>query len=227
MNKMQDGTKRSRGRPREFDPDEVLDRALALFWRKGFSATSLDDLCEAMDLNRPSLYRAFGDKRALYRRALARFVGRMEAEVGVVFAADVDLATALLRFYEGGIELYLSADPAPGCFVVCTAPVEAIVHADVREDLEQVIATLDRLLEKRFAEAARVGRLASGLAPASAAKLAHAVLHTLAIRARAGEPRAALRAIARNAVALLAAPDPRGAARRAPRRAAAGTRPAR
>ncbi len=61
------------GRPRVFDVDEALDRALRVFWRKGYEGASLSDLTKAMRINRPSLYAAFGNKEALFRRALDRY----------------------------------------------------------------------------------------------------------------------------------------------------------
>ena len=67
------GTKATRGRPREFDTDQALDSAMQVFWRKGYLGTSLEDLTGAMNINRPSLYAAFGNKRALYRLALERY----------------------------------------------------------------------------------------------------------------------------------------------------------
>ena len=62
-----------KGRPREFDADEVLDRALEVFWRKGYEGASLSELTEAMGINRPSLYAAFGNKEELFRKALDRY----------------------------------------------------------------------------------------------------------------------------------------------------------
>src|SRR5688572_3296306 len=62
------------GRPRSFDPDLALDRAMRIFWRQGFEGTSLADLTESMGINRPSLYAAFGDKAALFQRAVERYV---------------------------------------------------------------------------------------------------------------------------------------------------------
>ena len=64
------------GRPREFDVDEALDRALQVFWRKGYEGASLPDLTEAMGINRPSLYAAFGNKEELFRKALDRYAER-------------------------------------------------------------------------------------------------------------------------------------------------------
>src|ERR1700753_124748 len=65
----------ARGRPRSFDSDLALDRALRVFWEKGYEGTSLSDLTAAMRINRPSLYAAFGDKESLFRKALDRYTG--------------------------------------------------------------------------------------------------------------------------------------------------------
>src|SRR3977135_1391854 len=68
-----DKSARSKGRPRAFDVDLALDRALHLFWRKGYEGTSLSDLTKAMRINRPSLYAAFGNKETLFRKTLDRY----------------------------------------------------------------------------------------------------------------------------------------------------------
>ena len=67
-----------RGRPRKYDEDQALSGAMLLFWERGFSATSLDDLSKAMGMNRPSIYNAFGDKEAIYAKALARFCEQLD-----------------------------------------------------------------------------------------------------------------------------------------------------
>ena len=67
-------TQKRRGRPREYDPELALAKARDTFWRAGYAATSLDELSDAMDMNRPSLYAAFGDKETLFLRALEGYV---------------------------------------------------------------------------------------------------------------------------------------------------------
>src|SRR5256885_4867094 len=69
------------GRPRAFDVDLALDRALQVFWRKGYEGASLSDLTQAMGINRPSLYAAFGDKEMLFRKALDRYASGPAAYV--------------------------------------------------------------------------------------------------------------------------------------------------
>ncbi|MBM4335328.1 MAG: TetR/AcrR family transcriptional regulator [Deltaproteobacteria bacterium] len=179
------------GRPRLFDEDAALERALELFWERGLAATSLDDLAAAMGMRRPSLANAFGDKQALYRLALARFAERARAGAAAAFA-EPELAAALERFYLAALDLYCAREPAAGCMVVCTAPAAALVHPEVRADLLAVVRDLDAALARRFAQA-------EDAEPAISAKLAQAVLHTLAIRARAGESKASLRRLARAA----------------------------
>lgn len=195
--------RRRRGRPRQFDADAVLDRALALFWDRGLEAPTLDELAHAMGLNRPSLANAFGGKESVYRQALARFADTAAGRMAAVLDGEPDLARALARFYEAALAVYGVGRQGRGCFVMCTAPAAALAHPEVRGDLHRVIDEIDAVLARRFARARDAGQLPGDLDPKIAARLAQAVLHTLAIRARAGASRASLRAIVRHAVRLL------------------------
>ena len=106
-----------RGRPREFDVDEALDRALEVFWRKGYEGASLPDLTEAMGINRPSLYAAFGSKEDLFRKALARY-----AEGPTAYACEAlkaPTARAVVERLLAGTANLLSDPRNPrGCFAV-------------------------------------------------------------------------------------------------------------
>lgn len=192
-----------RGRPRQFDHAAVLTSALQLFWRQGYAATTIDSLAAAMGLNKPSLYNAYGDKQAIYRHALAAFMAQVEDEVNTALSSSADIRKALQRFYQGAIAVYCAESPALGCFAICTATAEAVAHADIQGDLKTIIARLDALLAARFTTAKAAGQIASQLKPLDLARITQAVLHSLAVRSRAGESRATLTHLANQAIALL------------------------
>ena len=105
------------GRPREFDPDQALEAAIEVFWRRGFEGTSLSDLTTAMQLSRPSVYAAFGNKEALFRKALSRYAETRTAAMDAALRAPL-VKDAVQRFLR---EFVASAtDPAtpPGCLTV-------------------------------------------------------------------------------------------------------------
>ncbi len=95
--KTAEGPPRRRGRPRAFDPDAALTQAMDVFWKEGFAATSLDDLSLATGLNRPSLYGAFGDKRALYIQAYRRYREHVREAFTPLFAESAPLRAKLRR----------------------------------------------------------------------------------------------------------------------------------
>src|SRR5271170_3092720 len=96
---------RKRGRPRAYDREIALTRAMDLFWDRGYAATSLDDLSRAMDMNRPSIYAAFGDKQALYRQALDHYRASVRAAIREVFEESRPLRQVLRDFYERAINI--------------------------------------------------------------------------------------------------------------------------
>src|SRR5882672_9752756 len=97
-----------RGRPRAYEPEVALARALDVFWKEGFAATSLDDLSAATGMNRPSLYGAFGDKRELYIKSYESYRDRARVRMAEVFALDLPLRPMLLRIYAIALDMYLS-----------------------------------------------------------------------------------------------------------------------
>src|SRR5579872_1270646 len=114
-----------RGRPRAYQPDVALGKALDLFRKGGFAATSLDQLSTATGMNRPSLYGAFGDKHALYLTTLERYIEAGRLAMVHALSEDLPLQQALLRVYDGALAWYLPADGDPlGCFMIGTAAVE-------------------------------------------------------------------------------------------------------
>lgn len=193
--------KRSRGRPRKFDADRARDQMRNVFWRHGYEATSLEMLCGATAMNRPSLYAAFGDKRAIYRAALETFAESAAGELGRALDGPRTIREALTAFFEAALDLYTGPFDQPlGCFVISTAQPMAAVDDDIREILEVSLDRIDSALERRLARAADEGELSAGMQSATLAALFSAVLQSLTIRARAGAERATLDRIAAAAI---------------------------
>lgn len=196
--------KRPRGRPRAYDADEALRHARNTFWKKGYSATTLDDLSEATGMNRPSLYGAFGDKRALYLATLERYVVANREAMDRELAGPLPLREALMRIYDLALALYFEADgAAQGCFLIGTAAVEAVNDDEVRGVLGKGLLTFDKSFEARIRRAQAEGEVGDATDPKILSKLASAILHTLALRSRAGDKRSTLRATAEAGVAMI------------------------
>jgi hypothetical protein len=154
-------------------------------------------------MNRPSLRAAFGDKHALYLKALHaywdfKFAAMREALSGR------NLEEALMRAYEMALSVYFSEeDRARGCFVVGTAITEAVEDPEIRRIVAAGLQRLDADFEARFRLAREAGELKEGVDPEALAVLASATMHTIAVRARAGAPRDELRKLARKAVSVI------------------------
>lgn len=194
---------RPRGRPRSFDADDALTRATAAFWRQGYAATSLDALSAATGLNRPSLYGAFGDKHALYLQALARYAEQANQAMAHSLA-DGPLREGLLRVFALALKLYFPpGEAARGCLLLGTASTEAPGDATIREQLGAALHGFDAAFEARLRRAVDEGELPATADPALQARLLGALLHSIALRARAGEAREDLAALAAAGVALI------------------------
>ncbi|WP_223533121.1 MULTISPECIES: TetR/AcrR family transcriptional regulator [unclassified Pseudomonas] len=203
QNKSTEG--KSRGRPRAYDPQTALQQALGVFWNTGYSGASLDSIATAAGMNRPSLYAAFGDKHALYIKALEQYWEFAAASMREALTdLDLPLAEALQRFYEGQLSIYFSGDGQPrGCFAIGTATTEAVEDPEIREVLSDRLSRLDADLEIRLQAAKEAGELKDNADPAALAVLASSLLHSISIRARAGKSRAELTELARNAIRVI------------------------
>ena len=125
-----------------------------VFWRDGFAATSLDDVSAATGLNRPSLYGAFGDKRALYLQAYGQYRKRVNETFPPLFAAREPLRVKLRRILIAALDLYLSGDTGPrGCFTVLSAASDAIADPDLHSLVAEAIDGTDRAFGRMFADA--------------------------------------------------------------------------
>jgi len=193
-----------RGRPIEYDRELTLQRAGDLFWSAGFAASSLDDLSEATQMTRPSLSGAFGDKEALYIATLARYRDASVAGLSKTLSGKRHLRTELADVYAKSTDVYMAFDDAArGCFLIGTASAEAVHRPAVRHILRESLAEFNAILERRMRKAIADGELDSGASAAGLASVASAVMHSLAVRARAGDSRRALDKLSKAAVDLI------------------------
>lgn len=197
----------ARGRPRSFDPEAALDKARSVFWVRGYAAASLDEIAAATGLNRPSLYAAFGRKHELYVAALERsrreFIDGLERALSV----EVPLRRALAAVFDAAIAWDMSGETAPrGCFLIGAALAEAVDHQQVGRLLARFVAETEALFRARFE--GEPSQLAPGLKPEAAAVMATAILHEVAIRARAGIDNRQLGRICDIATGMICGPGP-------------------
>jgi AcrR family transcriptional regulator len=193
-----------RGRPRAYEPEVALAKALDLFRKDGFAATSLDDLSAATGMNRPSLYGAFGDKRELYIKSYARYRADARAAMADIFKTELPIKKRLQRIFAAALDIYLSGDAGPrGCFTVMTAASEAVADPDIRAMVRDGFTELDKAFAACFRIAKEKGQLPASADPVVLAQLASAAIHTIAIRARAQVPRRELETIVKGAIDVM------------------------
>jgi len=193
-----------RGRPRAYQPEVALAKALDLFRRDGFAATSLDDLSAVTGMNRPSLYGAFGDKRELYIKSYQRYRDDARAAMLEVFRAEAPLRERLQRIYAIALDIYLSGEYGPrGCFTVMTAASEAVADPEIRAMALQGFVELDKAFAACFRLGQERGELPDDADPVVLGQLASATIHTIAIRARTRVPRKELQAIVNGAIDVM------------------------
>ena len=193
-----------RGRPRAYQPEIALGKALDLFRKDGFAATSLDDLSAATGMNRPSLYGAFGDKRELYIKSYQRYRDDARAAMIDIFQDELPIRKRLQRIYAVALDIYLSGEAGPrGCFTVMTAASEAVADSEIRAMVVEGFAKLDKAFAACFRLAKDKDELPASADPVVLAQLASATVHTIAIRARARVPRRELEAIVNGAIDLM------------------------
>jgi len=195
-----------RGRPRTYEPEVALGKALDLFRKEGFAATSLDDLSAATGMNRPSLYGAFGDKRELFIKSYQRYREDARAAMAGIFRDELPIRQRLARIYAVALDIYLSGDSPRGCFTVMTAASEAVSDPDIRAMVLEGFAELDKAFAACFRRAKEKGEIPASADPVALAQIASSTIHTIAIRARARTPRKELEAIVNGAIDVMVGP---------------------
>ncbi|MFT4119175.1 TetR/AcrR family transcriptional regulator [Bradyrhizobium sp.] len=187
------------GRHREFDLDVALEAALRVFWEKGYEGTSFDDLTEATGVVRPGLYSAFGNKEALFLKALDRYDHTYTAYFAEALAQPTAKEVAR-HILEGSVNLVTCYAKSPGCMSVNGALGCSDHSASIRDELFKRRDAAQQALQDRLARAQAEGDLRADADCAMLAGYIMAVTHGLAVQAKAGLSRPALMAIARHAL---------------------------
>ena len=187
------------GRHREFDVEKALDAVLCVFWRKGYEGASYADLTEAAGVERPALYSAFGNKEAMFRRALDRYYERyldyLPKALQLPTAREV--ATRILF---SAIDLNTRYPDHTGCLGINGVLAGSDEAEPVRQALIDARATAEARLRERFERAKAAGDLPEMARPDALAAFLMAVLHGMAVQAKAGFSRDMLEAVAEQAL---------------------------
>lgn len=189
-----------RGRPRNFDLDEAIGKAMVVFWTKGYEGTTIPDLTEAIGINRPSLYAAFGNKEGLFKLALDRYRSEPASYVNRALA----LPTAREAFYHllrGVIELVTDPERPGGCLFVCGALAKDSGKESVQTELANRRIRGEQDILNRFRQALADDDIPEQTDISALAKLAATLLWGLSVQAANGSSRHDLERVAELALA--------------------------
>src|SRR4051794_35222555 len=182
--KTDEDTPPRRGRPRAFDPEAALDRALMVFWRKGYEGASLPDLTRAMGINRPSLYAAFGNKQSLFCKALNRYHKQHSDQLRQALAAPT-AREAARRILHGVIDQQTSPGNPRGCLNV-RGSLSCADSARIRKKLSACRCAIESAVIERFERAVSEGDLARDSSPEDLAHYLMTVIQGMSIQSANG-----------------------------------------
>lgn len=173
------------GRPLEFDPDAALDAAMGVFWSHGYEHTSMQDLLEAMDLSKSSLYQAFGGKQALFRRCLAHYADMFVGQLREKLAISPSGRQFIEDFLHSALEDTHSGEPR-GCLVMNTASEFAQSDPAIATDVARSIKRFRDTLRLAVERAQREGEIAPDRDPRVLASYLVSSMSGLKNQAKAG-----------------------------------------
>ena len=191
----------SRGRPREFDRTEALNQAMKVFWQKGYTATSMNDLYEAMGIKSPSLYAAFGSKEDLYEEVLLHYEQSVAPRIWGHMTSEPSPREAVWLWLERSADMLTQTDMPHGCMVTLSA-----VGSEGNDRLGQLVRRMRAagfsLLKTRLEQAQKQGDLPGSVDVEALTRLYVSIQQGMSIQARDGASREILLSIARSAMAL-------------------------
>lgn len=180
-------TKKSRGRPKTFDRDAALDKAMTLFWQHGYEATSLADLVEATGAKAPTLYAEFTNKEGLFRAVLDRYISRFAAQHDAqLLCEEKPLEQALRDYFTSVATCFTSKDTPAGCFMINTSATLAASSNEIAQTIKSRHAlqekTLVRFLQQRQAR----GEIPAHRDVMALAQFLSCILQGMSVSAREG-----------------------------------------
>ena len=190
-----------RGRPRAFDEEQVLDVAMRLFWDHGFDGTSMSDLTEAMGINRRSVYAAFGNKEALFRKALDLYEREKLAYVGEALAAPTSRQVAE-RLLHGALAMQTSECQPKGCLRVISSVTCGMEAESVRADLLARRASSHRAICQRMEQAKADGDLPPEADAEALCNYLVAILQGMSVQAGSGASKQQLETLVETSLSM-------------------------
>ncbi|KQM95414.1 TetR family transcriptional regulator [Sphingomonas sp. Leaf22] len=184
----------AKGRPREFCVDKALAAALGVFWSKGYEGASMSDLTEAMGITKPSLYAAFGNKEALFHKALELYESEKLEYMREALRQPTARAVAE-RLMRGAIDAQMSSCDPKGCLGVISATACGAEAASIKADVMQRRASSQAALVERFEQAKRDGDLPGHVDIDGLTNYLYAIVQGMAVQAGSGATRADLERI--------------------------------
>jgi AcrR family transcriptional regulator len=184
-----------RGRPRKFDRDAALRRAMEVFWQRGYEGASISDLTAAMGINSPSLYACFGCKEALFREAVALYDVVEGTATERALHEEPTAHAAVEAMLRNNAEAYASPDKPSGCMIVLAACIGTPESQAVRDHLALIRHNAQAGLQRRLQRGVEEGELPPDTDTAALAAFYTTVLQGLSIQARDGASREALQAV--------------------------------
>src|SRR5436305_1442772 len=160
-----------RGRPRSFDTEAAVERAMGVFWSRGYHATALPDLLRATKLSRGSLYAAFGDKHSLFLLALDRYIADAVARMDIELAPAKEPIDGLRTFLAGYVDRMSGANGRRGCLLVATAMELAGQDAEIGRRIASFFKVMEARVASALSRAKTAGKLVDGVEPSSAAQI--------------------------------------------------------
>ena len=189
-------------RPRTFDPDKVLDAAREIFWRKGYQATSLDDITEETGLTKPSLYAAFGDKTSLFLQVLERYHAHILARSQKILASEPSPRAAIEAWLTSFLPFCSGAKGRRGCLSINTGADGGLDEAALRKSIASFNTRLEELIVTRLQQ--NRDQFADDFDPVAAGRTIMAVYSGLLAQARQAPTLERVQSIVTQTMKLLA-----------------------